>query len=378
MSEILDNIVNCNISIEAPVEDGASFGTILLIGREPSDKGEHFKQVDKYASLLEVMEAGWKENEEIYKAARAAFNQDQKPKFVYIAVRKTVTREPVGGGEGSETSAQEPGENIEETETVEPNTEDVLEVVTETIKRALDTPGWYGLALAGAEERDYEEAAKIIESTEKIFAFTTTGMKNPVTQEKYMRTFGIYSEDAYAHVAWLSKGFSYDPGSETWAYKTLAGILPSEITSREMRLLEEDNLNYYVSCAGRDITRNGKMVGGEWIDIIRFRDWLKNQMQIKIYELFVKHPKIPYTDAGIVLVENQMEAVLAEGQRAGGIADTEYDENDEPVYGYIVTVPKAASLSSDQRASRVLTGCQFRARLSGAIHVAELKGNLVY
>ena len=84
-----------------------------------------------------------------------------------------------------------------------------------------------------------------------------------------------------------------------------------------MRLLEEENLNYYVPCAGRDITRDGKMIGGEWVDIIRFRDWLKNQMQIRIYELFVKHPKIPYTDAGIVLVQNQMEAVLAEVEAFG-------------------------------------------------------------
>lgn len=364
MSEILDNIVNCNISIEAPVEDGASFGTILLIGRGPVAEGKNFKQVDKYASLAEVSEAGWKEKEEIYEAARIAFIQEQKPKYIYIAVRNAESPDPGGNTEGEETAAQETGK--------------ALEGITKTIEKALDTPGWYGLALAGAEEGDYEEAAKIIESTEKIFAFTAAEMKNPVTEEKYMRTFGIYSEDAYAHVAWLSKCFSYDPGSETWAYKTLAGILPSEITSREMRLLEEENLNYYVPCAGRDITRDGKMIGGEWVDIIRFRDWLKNQMQIRIYELFVKHPKIPYTDAGIVLVQNQMEAVLAEGQKIGGIADTEYDENDEPIYGYVVTVPKAASLSSAQRASRVLSGCQFRARLAGAIHVAELKGNLVY
>lgn len=77
MSEILDNIVNCNISIEAPVEDGASFGTILLIGRRPVAEGKNFKQVDKYASLAEVSEAGWKEKEEIYEAARIAFIQDR-------------------------------------------------------------------------------------------------------------------------------------------------------------------------------------------------------------------------------------------------------------------------------------------------------------
>lgn len=348
MSEILDNIVNCSISIESPVEDGASFGTILIIGDTPAKKGEHFRDTDKYASLPEVMDAGWLEADAVYQAAAAAFGQEPGPQIVYIAVRR------------------------------ETETEGTLEDFSETVKRSLEKPGWYGLALAGAQEEDCVSAAELVETAEKIFSFSTDKMENPLSGKEFMRTFGIHSEDPYANVAWMAAVFSLDPGSETWAYKTLKGVVPSELTTREMRLLDENGLNYYVACAGRNITRDGKMAAGEWIDIIRFRDWLKNQMQIRIYELFVKNPKIPYTDAGIALVENQMEAVLASGQKTGGIAETEYDENDDPVYGYTVSVPLAARISSEQKARRVLKDCRFTARLAGAIHVTELKGNLVY
>ncbi len=346
MSEILENIVNCSISIEAPLAEGDSFSRILLVGSGPLVGKEDLKELDGYASLQEVLDAGWEEESKMCKAAAAAFMQESKPDMLYIAIRK--------------------------------NVEGTKEKVTETVRRAMEMPGWYGLALvdADASEGDYDEVAELIETTEKIFAFSTQELHNPVTNKVYMRTFGIYSEDEFAHVAWMAKTFSFDPGSETWAFKTLSGVQASEIPARTIRELEEERLNCYITCAGRDITQGGKMVGGEWIDVIRFRDWIKNQMQMKIYELFIRNPKIPYLDSGIALVENQMEAVLASGQRAGGIADTEYDKDGNPIYGYIVTVPKAASLTSTQRAERKLKGCYFTARLSGAIHVVELKGNL--
>ena len=68
MSEILDNIVNCKISIESPVEDGSSFGTILLIGDEPLTAKDGLKDVGLYASLAEVLAAGWKEDSGMYQA----------------------------------------------------------------------------------------------------------------------------------------------------------------------------------------------------------------------------------------------------------------------------------------------------------------------
>lgn len=71
MSEILDRIVNCDISIEKPVMDGSSFSTIMLIGDAPPGGGKDLRPVDKYTSLAEVEDAGWKEGTELYKAARA-------------------------------------------------------------------------------------------------------------------------------------------------------------------------------------------------------------------------------------------------------------------------------------------------------------------
>ncbi len=376
MSEILDRIVNCNISIEKPVMDSASFGTVLIIGDAPPDGGKDLRPVDKYTSLLEVMDAGWKEDSEVYKAARASFLQEHKPELIYIAVRQEKT---VEGGGGEELPEEDAETQTKETVT---ETEAGLEKFSDTVKRVLGVPGWYGLALAGADASDYDEVAYIIESAEKLFVFSVHSkeLPLPLSRTDYLRTVVIYSDfaDEYANVAWLTECFSYNAGSETWAYKMLSGVSASELTTREMSRFDEENVNYYVTCANKDITLQGKVVGGEWIDVIRFRDWLKNEMQIRIFELAVKYPKIPYFDSGITLIENQMRATLQDAQDAGGVAKTEFDENGEPIEGFTVTVPKAASLSSAQRELRKLKNCRYTARLGGAIHIVEIQGNLTF
>ena len=106
--------------------------------------------------------------------------------------------------------------------------------------------------------------------------------------------------------------------------------------------------------------------------------WQKSEMQERIYNLFVTHPKIPYTDNGIAQVQNQIICSLKRGQAMGGIAPTEYDEDGNPVPGYTVTVPRARDLTQAERSSRELKNCKFTARLAGAIHYVEIRGVLEY
>ena len=145
-----------------------------------------------------------------------------------------------------------------------------------------------------------------------------------------------------------------------------------------MKALSDANLNYFITVGNKNISMNGKVIGDEWADVIRFRDWLKNDMQVRVVNLFITRPKVPFTDSGIGLVQNQMLASLKAGQDVGGIAEEEFDEDGNSIPGYTTSVPLAASLTASQRASRKLINCKFKARLAGAIHVAELTGSLVY
>lgn len=368
MSNNLKDIVNVQIQIQTPATDSSGFGTMLILGLPPATKPETAPpDVGVYTSLEAVKTAGWlpKDGETaadpVYTAANVGFGQSPQPSKIFIAVRK-----------------EKPGETSE------------YEPVTDTLDRALGKTGWYAIATAGIEESEYDAVAAWTEANERLFGFTQSGLVSPLKLSTYLRTFAIYGKvgeaasletpesNKYAHVAWLARCLEFEPGSETWALKTMSMTEPAELTSTEMTTLQELNVSYFATYAGKNITQGGKTVGGEWIDVIRFRDWLQNDMQLRLFNLLIAHPKVPYTNSGITLIQNQMIASLKQGQKQGGIAEDEYDADDKLIPGWTVTVPNSAELSSSDKASRVLKGCKFHARLAGAVHVIEVNGTLAY
>jgi len=260
----------------------------------------------------------------------------------------------------------------------------------ETLELANETAGWYVACSTGIPELEYENCAKWTEAHTKMFAYTFLSEDDPVPAI-YFRSHGwcgLETDDQepedvpisnhYGAVAATARGLSFSAGSETWAFKRVAAILPSRLSTTLESILQEGFSNWIKRVAGRIITMNGKTRGGEWIDVIRGRDWLQNDMQLRIFNLMLMRPKIPYTNPGIALVENQMRLSLSAAQDRGIVAPAEYDEDGNLIPGFIVSVPNAATITPTQRGSRVLVDCKFSARIAGAIHAVTVNGVLTY
>lgn len=360
----LSNIVNVSIDISSPVVDDTSFDNLLIVGAAPAVSGDNTpKDVGVYGSLKEVNDAGWISSgsgaDPVGIAARVAFSQSPPPTAVYIAIRKVVTS--------------------------------TAEDIATTLNRALLTSGWYVICPAGVPEADYKDIAEWTEANAKLFAYTVLDPASTAVAETFYRSMGFFGKESisqlaadvsgdnkYMHVAVVAKCLNYQSGGETWAYKQLAVVSPATLSTGDEKTLKDAGLNYYYSVASKNITQNGKVRAGEWIDVIRFRDWLVNDMQVRVFNQFVSNPKIPYTDSGIGLIHNQMIASLKQGVTSGGIAPEEFDEDGNSIPSFTTTVPLSANLTSSQKASRQLTGCKFAARLAGAIHAVSLKGSLTY
>lgn len=94
--------------------------------------------------------------------------------------------------------------------------------------------------------------------------------------------------------------------------------------------------------------------------------------------MLINRDKLPFLDSGIGLVESTLNSVLVLGQKRGGIAENELDDDNNVILGFKISVPKAANISANVKAQRVLRDVQFTARLAGAIHAMEIKGSLTY
>jgi len=266
----------------------------------------------------------------------------------------------------------------------------VMMTPTETLDDALDTTGWYVVCAAGIPETQYEQIAEWTEAQIKLFAYTFMSDTDPVGAI-FFRSLGwcglitdddlpadVPDANAYLHVAAIAKCLSYPAGSETWAFKRLAAVYPSLLSSTLTKALVEGHSNYFTQVAGRNITMNGQVRGGEWIDVIRGRDWLQNDMQLRIFNLLLMNPKIPFTNSGIALVQNEMIASLKSARVRGIVAEDEFDEDGVLVPSFTTSVPNSLSITATQKASRVLSDCRFSARLAGAIHAVRVDGTLTY
>lgn len=237
---------------------------------------------------------------------------------------------------------------------------------------------WYGLILTDRTQAVVEIAAAYIETQKKLFItasddadllddLVTTDIASVVQANNYRRTAVLYSgtPEDFPDAAWMGKLFPFDPGSETWKFKTLAGIVADDITSAQKANLKAKNCNFYTTVGGQDMTAEGVVGVGEFIDIIRGIDWLESTIATDVFFVLKNTLKIPYTDAGIAVIENRVRGALKKGEDQGVIAD-------DPKF--IVTVPRAVDVPAIDRANRILNNVKFNARLAGAIHFVNING----
>ena len=241
----------------------------------------------------------------------------------------------------------------------------------------LEDDDFYGVLMTSGSTLEAIALAAAVEADRKIFGFATadsdtlagTGgnLAETLAAAGYNRTFLLFSQDFfdYAAAAWMGKQFPKDPGSSTWAFKSLAGVTVDQLTETQISNLEADDANHYTDTKGLSMTLQGTMASGRFIDITRGIDWLTVRMQERILQLLANSDKIPFTDAGVTALENEVRAQLQEAVSANLITTD-----------YIVSPPAVADVSATDKANRVLGDLDFSATLAGAIHTVIINGSV--
>lgn len=342
----LSRIVSVNISRETKAVTQKGFGVGLILGDDDSEKpGAQTTRTAVYFDLASLA-ADYADTTEVYKAALAYFGQSIKPEKVIV-----------GFMEGAET-------------------------VSEALVAIKDeNDSWYAVGITSRTQADQEALAAFIETDCRIagVASNSADVLNPALDTDIAsvlnlagreRTFVIYSSNAdtqYPEFAWMGKVLPKDPGSVTWKFKNLSGITADNLTATNLTTLGDKKCNFYHEFGGQNITEEGWMASGEFIDVMRGVDFIQARMQEAIYSRLVNLDKIPYTNQGVDLIVNEMESVLslAIGQ--------EILANDpEPV----VNKPDVRDIAFNDRVARLLPDIEFIAYLAGAVHQVKIEGNV--
>lgn len=222
----------------------------------------------------------------------------------------------------------------------------------------------------------------VTQSAGAIDSTSTTDIAYLLSASSFLRTFTMYNADVtdYLDAGWMGREFPYDPGSTTWKFKTISGGVADSLTSAQRSALINKNANMYITVGGSDITTEGVTASGEYIDTVTGTDWLQARIEESIYSRLVSLPKVPFTNAGIAIIENEIRAQLENAIRVGFLSgdplDPDSNDDERRTKPYIITVPLSTEVSSADRANRALTGITFEARAAGAIHSVTIMGSI--
>lgn len=242
-----------------------------------------------------------------------------------------------------------------------------------------EDPAFYGVSTTSTAKTEIEALSTAVEADKKIFIQNTSdddvlsdtagNIAETINAATSQRTAIIYNQENfdYAGPAWQGDRLPSIPGSSTWWGKSLAGVTSDDLNPTEIANIDSNNGNHYTPVGGVAITREGTMGSGRFIDVTRGIDWLDSRIGEELFSLLINNEKVKFTDEGISAIQARIEAVLAEGVTNGLIS---------PDPEFSVSVPRAAAVSSVDKANRQLTGVTFKATLAGAIQGVTVNGEV--
>ena len=259
---------------------------------------------------------------------------------------------------------------------------------------------WYGLTICGAVDSDHLAVAAYIEaannkhiygvSTQEsgvLVASDTSNIAYQLKQLAYKRTVTQYSSsNAYAVASLLGRILTTDYNGNstviTLMYKQEPGIVPETVNASQIAALEGFSCNVFVAYDNNTaIIEPGVVASGDFLDIITGTDWLALDIQNEVFNLLYTSPtKIPQTNSGMHIITTTIENVCSQAVINGLLAPGVWqsagfgglNQNDYLAKGFYVYAPSVDVQNSADRAARKSVPIQVAAKLSGAVHTANI------
>jgi hypothetical protein len=350
MSAALDDIVSVNITIESAATSRQGFTTPLLLqSAAHANFAERLKLYGGSTILADLLDDGFIATDDAYEMAEKALAQTPRPSRLYIGRR---------------------------------DAGDVAINDAVTAIRAENDTDWYGLAVGTRTEADILAIALQIEGSQHLYAATsadaaiTAQTAGNVLEDLngfgYRRTNLIphypASED-WIDAAMIARAAAADldvrNGNLTWANKNLVGVTADTFTTAERTYIHGLNGTTYERRGGRDITREGKSVHGEYMDVQVGVDWLDARLTEDVFALLAN------TSTMIGLDQAGIDAVEMVVRRRLQIA-----VDNGVLISFTLTVPKFEDLLSADKAARLLRTIEFEGVIRGAIHTVRIVGRV--
>ena len=292
-------------------------------------------------SLAEVVEAGFATTTNVYKTANTLFMQDNPPSTIAVCATTDTTVNWLA-------DVANTGKDWRQLMVVSESSVNVSGIMT---------------AIEALNNKMYFANLETTDTT----TLNVSGIK---------RTVLFYCDATTEHPttssALVGATAGLDVGSFTYKNMILKGITPQDLSDTEINAIHDKGGITFVTKAGDNVTSEGKTAGGEYIDIIDSQDYIISNIEYKTQTTLNAMPKVPYDNNGIAMLESVVVDVLRDAFNKGIIA---INEDGSPAYS--INFAKREDTDASDRAVRKYLGGQFAFKLAGAIHEAEIVGEII-
>lgn len=329
--------VKVKIDIAKPAGQ-MGFGVPLILEEHATTAIEYVE----CSNLAEVVAAGYAETTKVYKAAKALFEQENAPAKIAVC------------------AAQEAAETW----------------VVDVNNQSKD---WRQLIVVNNSETPTDIAGimSAIETTDNkmYFASLPVNDETELTVNGINRTILFYCDPTEEYpapsAALVGATAGLAVGSFTYKNLILKGIKSQALKDTEIEAIHAKGGITFVTKAGDNVTSEGKVAGGEYIDVIDSKDYVISQLEYRTQKLLNTSAKIPYDNTGIALLQSICEDVLKAAYNNGIIAS---NEDGSPAYTVNYGLREDAA-DTDKAARKYVLGA-FTFTLAGAIHTVEVLGTI--
>lgn len=209
------------------------------------------------------------------------------------------------------------------------------------------------------------------QTANKVYAVTVNDLEvaKGLGEEVFDNTFVYYHPDPDAYLAEaMAVIMSFDIGGKTAKFKQVQGVKNTYISNTDIAELHKLNIQSYVEKMGVLQTTEGKMLSGEYIDVVLGEYWIRFRLEEALQRLAITEKKIPYTDRGIAMLVGEVEKVLSRAVDQGIVEGGQYK----------IDYRKRKDVPVNDVALRKYDYIVWTAMLQGAIHQGQISGVVTY
>lgn len=305
------------------------FGCPLILEENASEE----KAYVEVNGLEALVEKGYAADSNVYKTAQLVFMQEHAPDTVALCSVSTTAAEWLAVESNVSKSWRQllvvnEGEGIT----------DVAKVMA-TIEAQTTYPKMY---YANVNFDDTTE-------------FTVNGI------ERTVLCYYTPTEDVPVPVAALAGEVAgLEVGSYTLNNMVVSGIKGLELSEAEIEAIHAKGGITFVVSAGDVVASEGITAGGSFVDNVDGNDYIKQQLEYKTQKVFNNNLKVPYTNAGIAMLESAAIEVMTDAVNKG------------IVESFTVSYALRENVSEEDRIARKYIGGNISYSMAGAIHKIEI------